>query len=101
MNLFEYFKALTISKNPMENPILISEDETRHLASIKYNMIAPRFSWSIPHMTDARGLILDTETGDVVARPYPKFFNYGIYALQLKLVFVREPRSTSNNDIHT
>ncbi len=77
MNLFEYFKALTISKNPMENPILISEDETRHLASIKYNMIAPRFSWSIPHMTDARGLILDTETGDVVARPYPKFFNYG------------------------
>lgn len=26
---------------------------------------------------NSRGLIFDTDTGDVVARPFPKFFNYG------------------------
>lgn len=77
MNLYEYFKALTMNKNRMLNPVTISVDESRNLASISYNLISPQFSWDIPWMKSARGLIVDTLTGEVVARPYPKFFNYG------------------------
>lgn len=77
MNLYQYFKALSLSDDKMANTVTISEDRVRNLASITYNQLASQFSWNIPYMLDARGLILDMETGAIVARPYPKFFNYG------------------------
>lgn len=33
--------------------------------------------WTNPAVRHARGLVLNTETGAVVALPWPKFFNYG------------------------
>lgn len=77
MNLYQYFKAISQNKNRMANPVIIAEDEVRQLASITYNQISPQFSWDIPYMLSARGLVIDMITGDIVARPYPKFFNYG------------------------
>lgn len=77
MNLYQYFKAISQHKNRIANPVIIVEDEDRQLASITYNQISPQFSWDIPYMLSARGLVVDMQTGDIVARPYPKFFNYG------------------------
>src|SRR5438132_13701697 len=33
--------------------------------------------WDLPAVRAARGLIVHAETGEVVAAPFPKFFNYG------------------------
>ena len=77
MKLYQYFKAISQNKNRMANPVIIAEDEVRQLASITYNQVSPQFSWDIPYMLSARGLVIDMITGDIVARPYPKFFNYG------------------------
>lgn len=77
MNLYQYFKAIARDKDKMINPVLISEDTTKNMAVITYNQIAPSFDWDIPQMRNARGLVLDMTNGNVVSRPYPKFFNYG------------------------
>ena len=33
--------------------------------------------WSIPYALEARGITFNTETGNVIARPFEKFFNVG------------------------
>lgn len=71
--------------------IRINHDTERGLMSLKYNLYADSFtsynrspeglSWTLPYMLDFRGLVVDTDTYRVVARPYPKFFNLNENAL--------------------
>lgn len=77
MDLYRYYHALAYHDDSRANPFIINLDESSGLAVVTYNILAPSFDWSIPFALDARGLVLDTTTGQVVARPYPKFFNYG------------------------
>ncbi|AYF99885.1 T4 RnlA family RNA ligase [Lactococcus allomyrinae] len=78
-------------KYEKENLVRITRNEEKQLMSVKYNLNSDTFegydeapqglSWSLPYMLDARGIVLDSVTGEIVARPYPKFFNYGENAL--------------------
>lgn len=65
MNLFDYYKN---NKN-----VTVNINEEYGLASIKYINLG--VDWTEPHILDARGLIIDFD-GNIIARPYPKFFNY-------------------------
>lgn len=64
-----------LSRYQKKTDIIIhsSRDNTR--SSIKYMHANVDWSQSLYRM--ARGLILDNETSEIVARPYDKFFNYG------------------------
>lgn len=64
-NLFEYFSSL--------KDVMVNVNEESGLASIKY--VHMGVDWSIPHMLEARGLVI-TQDGEIVGRPYDKFFNY-------------------------
>lgn len=65
MNLFEYYQQ--------NDEVKVILDERYGLASVKYLHLG--VDWSAPHMLDARGLIINTE-GEIIGRPYQKFFNY-------------------------
>lgn len=67
MNLYEEYKAL-----PNIN-IKVSKDGLR--ATVKYQHVG--VNWHDEHYMMARGLVLDTQSGTILARPYRKFFNYG------------------------
>ena len=57
--------------------LVISEKEMygRNLVCLKYNQIESDFSNEI--VRECRGLILDSDTTDIVCYPFYKFFNYG------------------------
>ena len=57
--------------------LVISEKEMygRNLVCLKYNQIESDFSQEI--VRECRGLILDSDTADIVCYPFYKFFNYG------------------------
>lgn len=59
------------------NPELynVKKNEKLGLASIKYRTMG--VDWSDKRALNARGLIVDYNTGDVIAKPYDKFFNFG------------------------
>lgn len=63
-NLLEYFKSLP------EVFIVNEDDGGRDLYAIKY--IHGGIDWSLPWALDARGLVIN---GDIISRPYRKFFN--------------------------
>lgn len=67
MNLFQEYEQL-----PDIN-IRRSSDGLR--ATVKYRHAG--VNWHDEHYMAARGLVLDTVTGAILARPYRKFFNYG------------------------
>lgn len=56
---------------------LVAEDRVGRLSLFNYTNRCT-FSRGWDEVTiEARGLLIDTESGDVVARPWPKFFNHG------------------------
>lgn len=65
MNLLEYFSRNT--------SVSVNINEEYGLASVKYVNLG--VDWTQPHMLDARGLVIDL-SGNIIARPYSKFFNY-------------------------
>lgn len=65
MNLYNYFKE--------QKDIIVSYNEKYGLASVKYSNLG--VDWSLPHRLEARGLVI-TKEGEIVGRPYGKFFNY-------------------------
>lgn len=75
----------TIKAYDLQNLIRIHYDKNQKLMSIKYNLYADSFdsynrspealSWNLPYMKQFRGIVVDTQTYEVIARPYPKFFN--------------------------
>lgn len=65
MDLYKYYKQL--------DGVTVKEDKKHSLASVKY--ADSTIDWSLPHVLDARGLVIDLE-GKVVGRPYDKFFNW-------------------------
>jgi Uncharacterized conserved protein len=67
MNLYEFYQ------NQDGLNINVSADGRR--ATVKY--IHTALDWSDKRIRMARGIVLDTVTGEVVARPYEKFFNLG------------------------
>ena len=65
-NLYEYYKSIPTQVRMVEN-----EDEG--LASVKYLHMG--VDWTDPWIMRARGLVITTN-GDIVGRPYDKFFAY-------------------------
>jgi putative RNA ligase len=56
------------------------EHPTEFLAILNYTdkaQVAPKVFADYPSLNQCRGLIYNTENGEVVARPFPKFWNYG------------------------
>ena len=66
MNLLEHYRSY-------DGTFLINDHPDLDLHLVKY--LHAGIDWSIKGALDARGIILDGE-GNVIARPYPKFFNY-------------------------
>lgn len=67
MNLYEFYQ------NQDGLNINVSADGRR--ATVKY--VHTALDWSDERIRMARGIVLDTATGEIVARPYEKFFNLG------------------------
>ena len=65
MNLFEEYLN--------NDEIIVKTDAESGLASVKYRHMG--VDWSKPEILQARGLIVNT-AGEIIARPYEKFFNY-------------------------
>lgn len=84
--LGEVIKAYDIQKT-----IRISRNIERRIMSIKYNLLSDSFdaynkapealSWNLPYMKDFRGLVVNMDTFEILARPYSKFFNLNENAL--------------------
>lgn len=84
--LGEVIKAYDIQKT-----IRISQNIERRIMSIKYNLLSDSFdaynkapealSWNLPYMKDFRGLVVNMDTFEILARPYSKFFNLNENAL--------------------
>lgn len=72
--------SLVMSKPTREEiaPLGVNITYRDNLALLNYNHIAEanRGEWTFFQRV-SRGLIIDTEWGNVVARPFDKFFNYG------------------------
>ena len=66
MNLLEHYRQYP-------QYFMINKHPEKDLYLVKYIHLG--IDWSIEGALDARGLILDS-SGNVVARPYKKFFNY-------------------------
>jgi len=66
MNLLEYYQSKT-------DTFLVNKHPEKDLYLVKYLHLG--VDWSMDHVLDARGLILDS-SGTIIARPYRKFFNY-------------------------
>lgn len=66
MNLYEAYQQI-------ENSVSIKHDSSKPIVSIKYkdNVI----DWENHLLLMARGLVID-EAGNIIAKPYNKFFNY-------------------------
>lgn len=79
-SLGEVIKAYEIQKT-----IRIAKNLDRRIMSIKYNLLSDSFdaynkapealSWNLPYMKDFRGLVVNMDTYEILARPYSKFFN--------------------------
>ena len=67
MNLYEFYQ------NQDGLNINLSADGRR--ATVKY--VHTALDWADERIRMARGIVLDTATGEIVARPYEKFFNLG------------------------
>lgn len=67
MNLLEEYKSKT--------DVFCNPSQDGHLVSVKY--ANPNVPWEQELYRQARGIILDANTGEVLARPYDKFFNFG------------------------
>lgn len=65
MQLYKHFEEL--------EGVMLKTDERTGLTSVKYANLG--VDWSVPYMLEARGLII-TKQGEIVGRPYEKFFNY-------------------------
>lgn len=57
-----------------ENEIFSCEDE--HFIGFKYNAPTTYFHYWNDVTLNARGIVFDKQTGEIVARPFYKFFNY-------------------------
>lgn len=74
---FELIRKKVIIMNLLENykqypqSVKLNYDPDSKLTVAKYI----DYNFDVPHIMDARGLVLD-ENGNIVARPYKKFFNY-------------------------
>jgi len=66
MNLLEHYQQYP-------DTFMINKHPDKDLYLVKYIHLG--IDWSIEGALDARGLILDS-SGNVIARPYKKFFNY-------------------------
>lgn len=66
--LEDYMKALEL------NQVFSCEDE--HFIGFKYNAPCVYFKHWNDTTLNARGIVFDKETGEIVARPFYKFFNY-------------------------
>ena len=66
--LEDYMKALEL------NQVFSCEDE--HFIGFKYNAPCVYFKYWNDTTLNARGIVFDKEIGEIVARPFYKFFNY-------------------------
>ncbi len=66
MNLLEYYKSMPDLFSCVKHP-------EKDIYIIRYLHLG--INWAMSGALDARGIILDSE-GNVIARPYKKFFNY-------------------------
>lgn len=66
MNMLEYYKS-----KPKD--FMVKKHSTKDLYIVKY--LHSGIDWSQPYALDARGIVLDG-SGNVISRPYRKFFNY-------------------------
>ena len=66
MNLLEYYKSMPDLFSCIKHP-------EKDIYIIRYHHLG--INWAMSGALDARGIVLDSE-GNVVARPYKKFFNY-------------------------
>lgn len=51
--------------------------EEDNLVIFSYHYANPKVFMEHPIAKELRGIVFDKETGEVVARPFPKFFNLG------------------------
>jgi len=77
MNLYDLMTFEELEEALREKLVRIQYHPTRELSILNYTEKA-QFSKTWNNVTlNCRGLIIDTRTKNIVARPYPKFFNWG------------------------
>lgn len=76
--LYDIVDAERLSYAMSEGLVSCTYNKTGRLAILNYTNRAQvtRGAFDNPAVCTCRGLIFDTSNGDVVARPFPKFFNY-------------------------
>jgi hypothetical protein len=71
----EYLKTKTLDNLHDELAIEINRHDTLPLAILNYNQIkSPK---KHPIVLECRGLVLEIETWKIIARSFPRFFNFG------------------------
>jgi len=76
MHVTELFEAGALEAEVESGAVKRQVHPTRPLAIYNYSDVCQyRRMWN-PVNAQCRGLIIDTESGEVIARPFPKFFNY-------------------------
>lgn len=68
--------ALDLVNGTLQVPDSVNIKYNNNLTLFNYNNLAVQGDWSYFELI-SRGLIINNKTGEIVARPFDKFFNYG------------------------
>ncbi|GGH93895.1 RNA ligase [Arthrobacter liuii] len=82
MRITDLFSAEALQEEIDAKRVRVNDHPTEPLRLFNYTELAQfQKAWN-PVTRACRGLIINRETGDIIARPFPKFFNHGESASQ-------------------